>query len=78
LVIRDLDLYSTDEHGNKCDLKRARAFSKDHDDVSYSFKEGSCLLSIFLSPANPWSLPHSLPPSLSNSLPPSLPPSLFL
>jgi len=78
LVIRDLDLYSTDEHGNKCDLKRARAFSKDHDDVSYSFKEGSCLLSIFLSPANPWSLPPSLPPSLSNSLPPSLPPSLFL
>jgi len=54
IVIRDLDFYSTDEHGNKCDLKRARAYGKHFEDKDYSFKRGSCFLSVSLTPANPW------------------------
>jgi hypothetical protein len=54
VVVRELDFYSTDEHGNKCDLKRARAYGKDLEDINYLFKGGSFFLSLFLTPANPW------------------------
>eukprot|EP00960_Hanusia_phi_P022664 669891-Hanusia_phi.AAC.4 len=54
VFVRDVDFYSTDENGNICDLKRARAYSKFLDDEVYVFKKGTCLLSVSLTPANPW------------------------
>ena len=54
ILIRDLDVYSTDELGRKCDLKRARAFGKHLEDINYLFKEGSCFMSLYLTPSNPW------------------------
>ena len=54
ILIRDLDVYSTDELGRKCDLKRARAYGKHLEDINYLFKEGSCCMSLYLTPSNPW------------------------
>eukprot|EP00961_Rhodomonas_salina_P237141 3205249-Rhodomonas_salina.1 len=55
IFVRDLDLWSVDQHGEHCaNLKKSRAFSKFLADEVYVFKKGKCAVSISLTPANPW------------------------